>query len=72
MEKHAPAELLKVFARDDSGAWTCLHFIELECPGGRIQVAAGSRFVPGTVFMGIDLAAWLDSKTRPPKLAAGK
>ena len=55
---------MKAFARDDSGAWTCLHNIELQGPTGRIQIMAGSRFVPGTVFMNVDLPAWLDSQTR--------
>ena len=63
MKAHTSEELLKVFARDDSGAWTCLHPVELEGPNGRIEVTAGSRFAPGTAFMGIDLARWLDERT---------
>ena len=31
-------------------------------PGGRIQVTAGSRFYPGTIFMGFDLAKWLEQR----------
>jgi hypothetical protein len=41
----------------------------LDLPSGRIQVAPGTRFTRGTMFMGIDLAAMLDEhfeKTRAP------
>jgi hypothetical protein len=31
-------------------------------PTGRVQVTEGSRFYPGTVFMGFDLARWLDDR----------
>ena len=63
MEKRSRDELLAAFARDASGAWTCVRSIELQGPNGRIQVTPGSRFAPGTVFMGVDLASWLDQKT---------
>jgi hypothetical protein len=32
----------------------------LDGPNGRIQVIAGSRFYPGTLFMGFELAEWLE------------
>lgn len=35
---------------------------EFHGPNGRIQVTPGSRFYPGTIFMGFDLAAWLDEE----------
>lgn len=31
-------------------------------PTGRIQVTPGSRFYRGTIFMGFDVAAWLDTE----------
>ena len=31
-------------------------------PNGRIQVTPGSRFFPGTIFMGFDLAACLEEE----------
>jgi len=37
-------------------------------PNGRIQVAPGSKFYPGTIFMGFDLAAWLDEQLREEAL----
>ena len=50
------------FKKEPSGAWTCVERADLLLPGGRIQVTPGSRFVRGTTFMGIDLAALLDEQ----------
>lgn len=55
-------EFIKVFARDPDGAWVCISPATLETASGRIQVTAGSRFAPGTIFMGVDMAAWLDTQ----------
>jgi hypothetical protein len=54
------------FARDSNGVWTCLVAATIEHPKGRIQVTPGSRFSPGTNFMGVDLAAWLDEQRPVP------
>ncbi len=62
-EKMNPAtkrQLRDAFARDQHGAWTCLHSVEFDGPGGRIQLSSGTRLTPGTIFMGVDLPAWLD------------
>ena len=53
---------LKYFVRDWTGAWTCIAPVTFDGPQGRIQVTAGSRFAPGTIFMGVDLAKWLDEQ----------
>ncbi len=53
-------EFARFFCRNDDGSWTCVAPATLETPTGRIQVAQGSRFTPGTKFMGFDIAAWLD------------
>ena len=50
------------FRKELSGAWTCVEPAELLLPGGRVQVTPGSRFLRGTTFMGIDLAALLDEQ----------
>jgi hypothetical protein len=52
------------FRRNELGMWTCVAPITIDHPNGRIQVTPGSTFSPGTVFMGVDLAGWLDSQTR--------
>ena len=56
------ADILTSFHRDANGTWTCLDAVTIEHPRGRIQVTPGSRFSPGTNFMGVDLAAWLDEQ----------
>jgi hypothetical protein len=57
-------EFIKDFVRDADGAWTCVTAVDLDGPTGRIQVTPGARFTPGTRFMGIDLALWLDEQAR--------
>ena len=57
-------DLKKDFVRERDGAWVCVQATELVLPSGRIQVAVGTRFTPGTRFMGVDLARLLeDGKT---------
>jgi len=57
-----PAEFASHFFRNDDGSWTCISPATFNGPNGRIQVATGSRFYPGTIFMGFDLAKWLDQR----------
>jgi hypothetical protein len=49
-----------LFRRKSDGSWTCIAPATIEHARGRIEVTPDSRFMPGTVFMGIDLAAYLD------------
>lgn len=53
---------IKHFEREADGAWRCIESGELDSPLGRIQVTVGSRFCPGTSFMGVDLVRWLDEQ----------
>jgi hypothetical protein len=50
----------RAFNRNPDGSWTCIAPATLTHPGGRIQVTEGSRFYPGTAFMGVDIARWLE------------
>ena len=52
----------KSFVREQDGTWRCVEPAELDLPTGRIQVAVGMRFTPGTRFMGVDLARLLEEK----------
>ena len=52
------------FTRNSDGSWTCVASATLAHPAGRIQVAAGTRFYPGTTFMGIDLVRLLEDERR--------
>ena len=53
---------IKHFRREAPGMWRCVDHATLLLPQGRIQVVAGTRFVIGTSFMGIDLAKMLDEQ----------
>ena len=57
-----PDEFASHFCRNFDGSWTCTSPADLRGPNGRIQVAAGSRFYPGTIFMGFDIARWLEDR----------
>ena len=57
-------ELARNFRRKEDGSWTCVSAATFQGPNGRIQVAAGSTFHPGTEFMGVDLAQWLEDRLR--------
>jgi hypothetical protein len=52
------------FERQADGSWLCTSAAELVTPRGRLDVTAGSRFAPGTSFMGVDIVAWLEAETR--------
>ena len=53
-------DLRQDFVKEHDGAWVCVKATELALPSGRIQVAAGTRFTPGTRFMGVDVARLLE------------
>lgn len=55
-------EFVKHFCRNHDGSWTCMTAGTFQGPNGRIQVSPGSRFFPGTIFMGFDLARWLEAQ----------
>jgi len=55
-----PQEILKAFRRDLDGSWTCIAPVRIDHPKGRIEVTLGTRLTRNTIFMGVDLAAWLD------------
>jgi hypothetical protein len=55
-------EFLKAFRRDPGGTWICVEPTTFEGPNGRMQVTPGTRFAPGSKFMGADLAKWLDEQ----------
>ena len=55
-------ELLKAFRREGNGTWICVEPTTFEGPNGRVQVTPGTAFVPGSTFMGADLAKWLDEQ----------
>jgi len=57
---------IEKFKRDKDGTWICIAPVTFEGPNGRMQVTPGTSFAPGTRFMGVDLAKWLDKQADAP------
>ena len=55
-------EFIKYFEREKRGLWACVEKTELALPQGRIQVTAGTRFMLGSKFMGVELAKLLEDQ----------
>ena len=55
---------IKQFTRRTDGVWPCVSAADLETLQGRVQVTPGTRFAPGTLFMGIDLVGMLEDELR--------
>ena len=51
---------IKHFERQPDGAWLCVAPAEIRTIMGRIQVAQGTRFMPGTIFMAVDIVELLE------------
>jgi hypothetical protein len=58
------------FVRNPDGSWTCIAGTTVIHPRGRMQVAEGSRFYPGTEFMGVDIVALLEEDRRQDENSA--
>jgi hypothetical protein len=61
MERH---DVRSAFWRNEDGSWICIDPVTLDHPNGRVQVAPGTTLLPGILYMGIDLALWLDEQIR--------
>ena len=53
-------QFLKHFIRGQAGWWECVAPTTFKGATERIKVTRGSRFFPGTTFMGVDVAKRLD------------
>jgi hypothetical protein len=53
-------DFIRHFVREPDGAWRCIASCEIHHMLGRIQVAEGSRFKPGTIFMAVDIVQLLE------------
>jgi hypothetical protein len=56
--------LFDAFRRNPDGSWVCVRSVTFDGPGGRMQVAAGSTFCRGRLFMGVDLARYLEAHAK--------
>ena len=57
-------DLRNAFWRNQDGSWICIDPVTLDHPKGRVQVAPGTTLTPGMLYMGIDLAIWLDEQIK--------
>ncbi|MGQ0545528.1 MAG: hypothetical protein ACT4P3_09380 [Betaproteobacteria bacterium] len=64
-------DFIEAFFRHPDGTWTCIAPATLEHPQGRIQVAQGTHFTRGTIFMGVDLVEWLEQQYERDRDARG-
>jgi hypothetical protein len=62
---------IRHFVRLPAGMWTCVSSVDLQTAQGRVQVASGTHFGPGTLFMGIDVVAMLEDEVRRRNSHAG-
>jgi len=46
--------------KDSEGNWHCLNAISIEMEQRIIVISAGMTFTKGVLFMGVDVAKWLD------------
>ena len=60
-------DFIKNFIREPDGAWTCISNSEITTVMGRIQVAEGTRFTPGTIFMAVDIVRLLEDEAERMK-----
>jgi hypothetical protein len=56
-------EFISSFQRNPDGSWTCIAPATLSGPNGRIQVPPGKLIERDALYMGVDLARWLDQQT---------
>ena len=55
---------IRHFKRERDGGWICVSHVEIATTLGRVEVAAGSRFAPGTNYMGVDIVELLEEEFR--------
>ncbi len=53
-------EICQSFRKNADGSWTSIGSVTINGPNGSIQIGPGMTFQRGVLFMGLDLAAWLD------------
>lgn len=56
--------IYSAFTYNADGSWTCVAPITIDHPEGRVQLAPGTTVRRGKLFMGVELAEWLD-ENRP-------
>ena len=54
---------IDAFRRNADGSWSCIRDVTLNGPNGRMQVLAGTTFPRGRLFMGVDVAGFLEAQS---------
>ena len=55
-------DLGSTYRRNADGSWTCVKAATLQGPNGRMQVSEGTTYRRGMLYMGVELAKWLDEQ----------
>ena len=63
-------EFLKRFQRQPDGAWACVKALKIAGPNEPVTIGQGTRFGPGALFMGLDLAKELDQMAAKQRVAS--
>lgn len=63
---------IKHFERQPDGSWLCISHAEIRTIMGRIQVSQGTHFMPGTVFMAVDIVELLDREQERQSVMSGQ
>ena len=53
-------DICSAFRRNPDGSWTSIGSVSIKGPSGQVQVGTGMTFNRGVLFLGLDIAAWLD------------
>jgi hypothetical protein len=57
-------DICSAFRKNADGSWTCIKPVTLQGPNGKVGIGAGASFARGSLFMGLDVAAWLDQNCK--------
>ena len=66
------AQFLNRFQRQPSGEWACTKPINVNGPSGPVVIHEGATFVPGALFLGLDLAKELDQMAAKHRLPTAR
>jgi len=66
------SDLMQAFRRNADGSWTCVAATTLNQPSGPVRFTEGATFRPGTMFMGIKVANFLDELVKYPRAAGSR
>lgn len=61
-----PEDACSCFMKNPDGTWTCIKETMIFGYGGIIPITPGLNFTEGVIWMGVDLAAWLNENCQKP------